>query len=35
MVIQQILVINGFYLPMDGNSPIGEDKSGKETTGHQ
>ena len=20
---------NGFYLPMDGNSPIGEDKSGK------
>jgi hypothetical protein len=24
-----------FYLPMDGNSPIGEDKSGKETTGHQ
>ena len=20
---------NGFYLPMDGNSPIGQDKSGK------
>ena len=26
---------NGFWLPMDGNSPIGQDQSGKETTGHQ
>ena len=21
--------VNSFYLPLDGNSPIGEDKSGK------
>ena len=25
---------NGFYLPMDGNSPIGEDKSEKGMTLH-
>ena len=28
-LLNPVIGVNGFYLPMDGNSPIGEDKSGQ------